>query len=167
MLKKGRLLTRPTLAVISPSRPESAKTDSLPWDAPYPKQGRSERSLLKGYSWNDPNCEQYSTQPALSDLLTLPTPSCFAAVHPRRALIPSAFQFPLPPFRGVAKAALNCAHRTSTVSSCAFCEHGGHLAAPSSSFRGRALREHRDSPGHLTPPAVGHCCASTDRTRYR
>ena len=41
MLKKARLLTRPTLAVISPSRPESVKTDSSPWDAPYPMQGRS------------------------------------------------------------------------------------------------------------------------------
>ena len=37
------LLTRPTLATISPSRPESAKTASSPWDAPYPKQGRSKR----------------------------------------------------------------------------------------------------------------------------
>jgi len=42
MLKKARLLTRPTLAVISPARPKSAQTDSSPWDAPYPKQGRSE-----------------------------------------------------------------------------------------------------------------------------
>jgi hypothetical protein len=33
-------------------------------------------------------------------------------------------------FRGEAKVALDCAHRTSTVSSCAFCEQGGHLAAP-------------------------------------
>src|SRR3989441_6338863 len=33
-------------------------------------------------------------------------------------------------FKGVAKAALYCAHRTSTVSSCAFCEQEGHLAAP-------------------------------------
>jgi len=40
--KEARLLTRPTLAVISPSRPESAKPDSSPWDAPSPKQGRSE-----------------------------------------------------------------------------------------------------------------------------
>jgi len=42
MLKKAKLLTRPTLAVISPTRPASAKTDSSPWDAPFPKQGRSE-----------------------------------------------------------------------------------------------------------------------------
>jgi hypothetical protein len=40
--KKARLLTRATLAVISPARPESAKTDSSPWDAPCPMQGRSE-----------------------------------------------------------------------------------------------------------------------------
>ena len=39
----ARLLTRPTLAGISPARPESAKTDSLPWDAPFCGQGRSER----------------------------------------------------------------------------------------------------------------------------
>ena len=36
-------------------------------------------------------------------------------------------------FGGVAEAALDCAHRTSTASSCAFCEQGGHLATPSSS----------------------------------
>ena len=41
MLKKARLLTRPTLAVISPSHPESAKAASSPRDAPCPKQGRS------------------------------------------------------------------------------------------------------------------------------
>lgn len=43
MLKKAGLLTHPTLATISPSRPEPAKTDSSPWDAPCPKQGRSEQ----------------------------------------------------------------------------------------------------------------------------
>ena len=41
------------------------------------------------------------------------------------------FQFSPPLFRGVAEAALYCAHRTSTVSSCVFCEQEGHLAAPS------------------------------------
>ena len=34
--EKAALLTRQTPAGISPSRPESAKTDSLPWDAPFP-----------------------------------------------------------------------------------------------------------------------------------
>jgi hypothetical protein len=42
MLKKTRPLTRPTLAVISPSSPESSNPDSSPWDEPYPKQGCSE-----------------------------------------------------------------------------------------------------------------------------
>jgi len=32
--------------------------------------------------------------------------------------------------RGVAKAVLHCAHRTSTFLSCAFCEQEGHLATP-------------------------------------
>jgi hypothetical protein len=42
-LKQARLLTRPTLADISPAHPQSAKTASSPWDALCPKQGRSER----------------------------------------------------------------------------------------------------------------------------
>jgi hypothetical protein len=42
LFKKARFLTRPILAVISPARPESAKTDSSPWDASCPMQGRSE-----------------------------------------------------------------------------------------------------------------------------
>jgi hypothetical protein len=46
MLKKSRLLTRPTLAVFSPSRPEYANTDSSPRDAPYPMQGRSEQPKM-------------------------------------------------------------------------------------------------------------------------
>ena len=43
MLKKARLLTRPTLAAISPARPESAKTASSPRDSPCTRQGRYER----------------------------------------------------------------------------------------------------------------------------
>ena len=43
MLKKARLLTRPTLTGISPSQPESDKADSSPWDAPFRGQGRNER----------------------------------------------------------------------------------------------------------------------------
>ena len=52
------------------------------------------------------------------------------------------FYFPKPLLKGVAEAALYCAHRTSTVSSCAFCEQEGHLAAPAPSFRACAFREH-------------------------
>jgi hypothetical protein len=51
----------------------------------------------------------------------------------------------------VAEAALYCAHRTSTVSPCAFCEQKGHLAAPSPPFFDRALREHRRSSGSSPP----------------
>ena len=46
MLKKARLLTRPTLAASSPSRPEPAKTGLLPKDAPCPKQGLSSEADL-------------------------------------------------------------------------------------------------------------------------
>jgi len=42
MLKKARLRTGPTLAAISPSRPESAKTASSPWDALFRGPGHSE-----------------------------------------------------------------------------------------------------------------------------
>ena len=59
-------------------------------------------------------------------------------------------QFSLPLVRGVAEAALYCAHRTSTVLSCAFCEQEGHLAAPSPPFSSRALREHGDRPSYPT-----------------
>ncbi len=43
MLKQACLLTRPTSAARSPSRPEPAKTDLLPKNAPFRVQGRSER----------------------------------------------------------------------------------------------------------------------------
>ena len=45
MLKKVTPLTRSSLAAISPARPESAETASLPWDAPFIGQGRSEEDL--------------------------------------------------------------------------------------------------------------------------
>jgi hypothetical protein len=51
------------------------------------------------------------------------------------------------------------------LSSCAFCEQEGHLAAPHSSFGGRALREHRRSSGSIPSSAPGardrHGCHST------
>jgi hypothetical protein len=119
------------LALSLPRQPLSPETRLVPGKA------AAIYHLLRG-GWDDPNCAQYSTHPALS--------------APRRALSRArAFQFPIPPFSGVAKAALNCAHRTSTVSPCAFCEQGGHLAAPCPSFGGRALREHRDRPSYPAP----------------
>ena len=46
LLKKDDLLTHPTPAATSPAHPESAKTASSPKDAPFPKQGRSERPTM-------------------------------------------------------------------------------------------------------------------------
>src|SRR5437879_3675009 len=97
MLKKARLLTRPTLARR---------------DAPYPMQGRSELSLLIRGGWDDPNCAQYSPHPALS--------------APRRALSRArAFWFsPLRP-QGSSQTVLHCAHRGSTFRSCGLGEQEG------------------------------------------
>src|SRR5207247_9211443 len=53
MLEKARLLTRPTLAVISPAHPESAKTDFSLWYAPCPKQGRTSYHFIRG-GWDVP-----------------------------------------------------------------------------------------------------------------
>src|SRR6267378_2401951 len=41
--EKARLPTRPNQAIILPARPESAKTDSSPWDTPCPNQARPQR----------------------------------------------------------------------------------------------------------------------------
>ena len=45
----------------------------------------------------------------------------------------------------------NCAHRTSTVSSCTFCEQEGHLAAPFSFFSGSRVVRAR---GLSQPPRL-------------
>src|SRR5437016_435813 len=47
MLKKFRLLTRPTQAATSPARPEFAKTASSARGAPYPMQGRNSKTDLR------------------------------------------------------------------------------------------------------------------------
>jgi hypothetical protein len=51
MLKKVRLLTRPTLAATSSARPESAKTASSPRDAFYPERGPSNSLYLPLGEW--------------------------------------------------------------------------------------------------------------------
>jgi hypothetical protein len=51
MLKKASHLTRPTAAVISPARPESAKTASSPMDALYPGRGPSNSLYLPLGEW--------------------------------------------------------------------------------------------------------------------
>jgi hypothetical protein len=84
MLKNARLLTRPTLATISPSRSESAKTASLPRDAPSPKQGRSQLSLLYGVAGMIPTARVILTRP--------PTGTPRRAISPGEGLpIPYAF----------------------------------------------------------------------------
>jgi hypothetical protein len=74
----------------------------------------------------------------------LPLRATFSPAHPlARRDVPLArarvVQFSIPLFEGVAEAALYCAHRTSTVSPCAFCEQEGHLAAPSPSLQARSF----------------------------
>ena len=71
-------------------------------------------------------------------LIDLPLRAAFSPAHPlARRDVPltraRAFQFDKPQFKGVAKAALYCAHRTSTFLSCAFCEQegqSGHSLSP-------------------------------------
>ena len=50
--------------------------------------------------------------------------------NPFKRCVSRVFKFSIALFGGVAEAAFFCAHRTSTVSPCAFCEQEGHLAAP-------------------------------------
>ena len=117
----ARLLTRPTLARR---------------DAPSPKQGRSELSLLRG-GWDNPNCGIILTRP--------PTGT------PRRATCPGeGLQISYAFLGGSGRGCPQLRTSTSTVSPCAFCEQGGHLAAPYPSFSSRALREHGDRPSHPT-----------------
>ena len=101
MLKKARLLTRPTPARL---------------DAPFPKQGRSERSLIRG-GWDDPNCAQLSHPPSHWHAETCP--------QPERG--PSKSQYL---YSGSGQAALYCAHRATTASSWGLCEQEGRLATP-------------------------------------
>jgi hypothetical protein len=123
---------------------------------------------LASLSWNDTRVDPTSAVERAVLLYIKALQACLSSLHGRAACLISycarptrVFQFPIPLFRGVAEAALYCAHRTSTVSSCAFCEQEGHLAAPSPSFGGRALREHRRSTGH--PPTL--CSGSKGSTR--
>ena len=136
LLKQLPILTRPTRRLLHPPALSLPRQPLCPRTRLVPGKAAANYRFIRG-GWDDSHCAQYSTHPALS--------------APRRALSRArAFQFPIPPFRGVAKAALNCAHGTSTVSPCAFCEQGGHLAAPCPSFSSRALREHGDRPSYPT-----------------
>ena len=97
-----------------------------------------------------PTARGFSTRPSTGRYFSPALPSdCFAIDLPGRAICPSeGLPTPIPLFKGVAEAALYCAHRATTASSWGLCEQEGHLAAPFSSFLGRALREHWDRPSH-------------------
>jgi hypothetical protein len=77
--------------------------------------------------------EYFLSLPLSSGRLTIraPTLSLQGGVASPLRLSNVALQILYVILKGMAEAALDCAHRTSTVSSCAFCEQGGHLAAPS------------------------------------
>src|SRR5438132_2664292 len=86
--QKGQTSHRPTPAVISPTRPESAKTASSPRDAPSPKHA----------------ClDQVENTPA----------GCSKRLSSKAAA--RTFQFLIPHLRGGAEAALYCAHRATTA----------------------------------------------------
>jgi hypothetical protein len=76
ILKQPRLLTLPTLATTSPARPESAKTASLPRDAPYSIQGHSKSGTGSAEQFL-PRCSPLVSRPQYSLRLTL---------HPSRLL---------------------------------------------------------------------------------
>jgi hypothetical protein len=84
MLKNANLLTRPTPADISPTRPESTKTDSLPRDAPFRRQGRSKQRTIALQA-----CSLSSTEDGPDEF---PTARNFStrppAGTPRRAISP-------------------------------------------------------------------------------
>ena len=96
-------------------------------------------STSLGGGGNVPYCARFSHLPTgIYFSPTLPA-DCFAIDFLGRAISPiECLQTPCTSLCGAAKVALYCAHRTSTVSSRAFCEQEGHLAAPFPSFRDRA-----------------------------
>jgi hypothetical protein len=55
----------------------------------------------------------------------------------------------LSPQKGAAKVVLNCAHRTSTFLSCAFCEHGGRLGTPFPSLSALVIRPRIHDDRHV------------------
>jgi len=64
-----------------------------------------------------------------------------------------AFQSSSSLVKGKAEAALYCAHRTSTVSPCAFCEQEGHLPLPPHPSEDARSRNIRRSAASSFPPA--------------
>ena len=99
-----RLFHPPALSLPrQPLRPETRLV---------PSKGAANYHFIRG-GWDDPNCAQRSPPAHLLARRDVP----FARAR--------AFGFsPLRP-QGSSQTVLHCAHRTSTVLSCAFCEHKG------------------------------------------
>jgi len=139
-VQKGRLLTRPTL--VLPSSP----------------------IISQGWGLIDlPLRATFSPAHPLADIFHPPYPPIALQSISRDVPLSRARAFPSPPslVKGVAKAALYCAHRTSTVPPCAFCEQEGRLATLFPSFGDRALREHRELSGPCLPLLLRrqlNCC---------
>ena len=137
MLKKARILTRPTPAAISPARPESAKTASSPWDAHNPERGPSNSLHLPLGEW-----------PRLRSTARIERGHSNSLTSPEgvgRLFFTARIERP-PFYRGGSaskKNGLPAPSHHSEAARCAstedhqapspplFCEQEGHLAAPS------------------------------------
>jgi hypothetical protein len=127
-LKKGGFQWSSTARVERPPlhRGGSASTENY-WSRPSPLMLREHRTTRIFPIYLSPSWGVTWSNPQLR--------ATFSPAHPlARRDVPlgraRAFRFSIPLFEGVAKAALYCAHRTSTFLSCAFCEQEGHLATP-------------------------------------
>src|SRR5437016_14531071 len=78
---------------------------------------------------SSPNATYYISYSKLSSTFQVVGCLIFHCARPTRS-----FQFSMPHHKGVAEAALYCAHRATTASSWGLCEQEGHVAAPFSSF---------------------------------
>ena len=91
-------------------------------------------SLTEGVARLPLTARDILTRPPTGRHFSPATPSdCFTIDFPRRATSPGeGLRFALLLFtdKGRSQVVLDCAHRTSTFLSCAFCEQKGHLATP-------------------------------------
>jgi hypothetical protein len=110
--------------VISSARPESAKTDSSPWDAPYPKQGPSN-------SLHSPLGE-WPRLPSTTRMGRGPSDSPTSPEGVGRLFFTARIERP-PLYRGGSASKKN------------------GLPAPSHSSEARALREHGDRSSYPAP----------------
>jgi hypothetical protein len=143
MLKKARLFTRPPRG-CQDSLFAQGRTLPQPRPQRVAQNGSSKLACVP--------CPQDGPDESLTarDFLTRPPTGT-----PRRAMSPGEglpiLYFSLPLFRGVAEAALYCAHRATTVSSWGLCEQEGHLAAPRYPSETARCASTEDSPGHPSP----------------